>query len=82
MPYVKYTKLISKGSQYVSQEKFIKVIPNGYFSSVFGVTMPNPMSKSGVWIGWSDKEVEEYLQAVRNYKDTLPPKPIPNGNGC
>jgi len=82
MPYVKYNKIINKGSLQIIEEKFIKVLPHSYYCSTIGRNMPNPCTKSGKWIGWSDKEVAEYLEAIRNIKDTLPDPRKPNGNGC
>jgi hypothetical protein len=82
MPYVKYNKIINKGSLQIIEEKFIKVLPHAYFSPTLGISMPNPVNKRGKWIGWSDNETAEFLEAIRKYKDSLSYPKNNNGNGC
>ena len=64
MVYFRSNKILNVGSAMVKQEKFIKLPNTGYTSKVLGIKMPCPMRK-GKWVGWSDKETEEFLDALR-----------------
>ena len=64
MVFFKYNKLLNVGSTIVKQEKYIKLPDTGYTSKVLGIKMPNPM-RNGKWVGWSEKQTEEFLDYLR-----------------
>ena len=65
MVFFKYNKLLNVGSTIVKQEKFIKLPDTGYTSKVLGIKMPSP-TRNGKWVGWCEKQTEEFLEYLRN----------------
>lgn len=45
-----------------------------YYNPTLNVSLPNPTDKTGKWIGWPDKKVEEFLRALSKHQANPPNK--------
>jgi hypothetical protein len=52
--------VITKHVKYV-----IRILSNTKLVPDVGIRMQKPTDKNGMWIGWTEKEVNEFLESIR-----------------
>ena len=69
MPYVKFNTIF--------WNRIVKPIKNAtksYYNPTLNVSLPDPIDRTGKWIGWPDKKVDEFLRAFSKYQANPPNK--------